>query len=72
MENYNYRLGGKGKEGEGRIEVGQWMLVRSGLGLEGRLVVALEHGLSILAEGVEVLSQYSAASDGFRLVDLHL
>lgn len=48
------------------------MLVRSGLGLEGRLVVALEHGLSILAEGVEVLSQYSAASDRFGLVDLHL
>lgn len=48
------------------------MIVRSGLGLEGRLVVALEHGLAVLAEGIEVLSQYSAAPDGFRLVDLHL
>lgn len=46
--------------------------MRSGLGLEGRLVVALEHGLSILAEGIEVLPQDSAAPNGLRLIDLHL
>lgn len=46
--------------------------MRSGLGLEGRLVVALEHGLAVFAEGVEVLSEDSTAPDGFSLVDLHL
>lgn len=54
--------------GEGEVMI----LVISGLCLKGRLVVALEHGLAVFAEGVEVLSQDGATPYGFPLVDLHL